>query len=143
MTAIELKRLIAEYTNVVWNEGNVEAMDGYYQAEYVHHDVCRPDVHTLADYKQWARDLRSGLQGMRVVAEDLIADAEGNTAVKRWTATGAHNGSLAGIAPTGKQVRFSGVSIYRMSGGKVAESWYSYDLFGLLQQLGALPGAGK
>jgi predicted ester cyclase len=36
-------------------------------------------------------------------------------------------------------VRFSGVSVYRMAGDRIAESWYVYDLMGLLQQLGVLP----
>jgi hypothetical protein len=31
------------------------------------------------------------------------------------------------------------VSIYRFANDRIAESWYVYDLFGLLQQLGALP----
>ena len=48
-----------------------------------------------------------------------------------------HRGELAGIAATMRKVRFSGVSVYRMVGGKIAESWYVYDLHGLLQQLGA------
>jgi predicted ester cyclase len=48
---------------------------------------------------------------------------------------------MAGIPPTHKRVSFSGVSVYRETGGKIVESWYVYDLFGFLQQLGAIPVA--
>ncbi len=137
MTAAELKDFIAEYTDEVWNKGNVEAMDRYYAPDYVHHDVSRPDVCTLADYKRWAYDLLAGLTDFRVAVDDLIA--EEGTAVKRWTASGLHNGALAGIPATGKRVSFSGVSIYRFAGDRIAESWYLYDLLGLLQQLGVIP----
>ena len=135
MTPGQLKGFIAEYTNEVWNKGNMEAMSRYYDPAYVHHDVSRPDVTTLAQYQQWGRDFLAAFPGLEVNADDLIADGE--KAVKRWTISAVHRGELAGIAATMRKVRFSGVSVYRMVGGKIAESWYVYDLHGLLQQLGA------
>ena len=100
MNAEELKRFIAEYTEDVWNQRrvNVDAIDKYYAPTYVHHDPSRLDVMTLADYKGWARDLQTGLSDLHVAADDLIA--EGSMAVKRWTATGVHAASLAGLPPT-------------------------------------------
>jgi steroid delta-isomerase-like uncharacterized protein len=135
MNTAELKQLIASYTDDVWNKGDVGAIERYYHAAYVHHDVSRPDVKTLADYTQWARDLHGALRDMRIQIDDLIADGGDGKAVKRWTATGVNVGSLAGLPPTGKPVSFSGTSAYRIVGGRIAESWYVYDLFGLLQQL--------
>ena len=134
-----LKQTIATYTEEVWNQHRVDAIDKYYSSDYVHHDVSRPDVTTLAGYKAWAAALQSGIPDIKVAVDDLLADGE--MAVKRWTATGAQSAELAGIPPTGKAVRFSGVSIYRFRDGRIVESWYVYDLFGLLQQLGALPSA--
>jgi predicted ester cyclase len=61
---------------------------------------------------------------------------------RAWEAlapTGAHHAPLAGIAPTNVHVKFSGVSIYRFDNGRIVESWYVYDLFGLLSPLGAIP----
>ena len=43
-------------------------------------------------------------------------------------------------APTGqkgRQVTFTGVTIYRIIDGKVAECWWNRDTTGLMQQLGA------
>lgn len=68
----------------------------------------------------------------------MIADADSGKALKRWTVTGEHKGELAGIAPTGRRLEFSGMSEYRVLNGKIVESWYVYDLYGLMQQLGAL-----
>jgi steroid delta-isomerase-like uncharacterized protein len=133
MEATDLKRFIIEYTDAVWNHGDVGAMDRYYAADYIHHDVSRPDVHSLADYKQWAHDLLAGLSDFRVVADDLVA--EQSKAVKRWTAYGVHANVFAGFPPTGRAISFSGVSIYRLADGRIVESWYLYDLFSLLQQL--------
>src|SRR5688572_18434565 len=128
MKSADLRKFILDYTDEVWNRGNVDAMDRYYAPSYVHHDVSRPDVTTLADYKQWARDLQAALSDMKVHADDVIA-AEDGKAVKRWTATGLHTGPLAGLPPTNKHVSFSGSSAYRVENGVIVESWYVYDLF--------------
>jgi steroid delta-isomerase-like uncharacterized protein len=132
-----LKQTISAYTQEVWNQHRVGAIDKYYAPEYVHHDVSRPDLTTLADYKAWSSALQAGIPDVTVAIDDLMADQD--MAVKRWTASGTQRGELAGIPPTNKPVRFSGVSIYRFRDGRIVESWYVYDLFGLLQQLGALP----
>ncbi|HUR56993.1 MAG TPA: ester cyclase [Opitutaceae bacterium] len=137
MTPQELKRFIARYTNEVWNKANVAAIDRYYAPNYLHHDTSRPDVRTLADYKAWATSLLTGLKDMNIVADDLIA--EDDKVVKRWTASGIHHAAIAGIAPTGQPVTFSGMSLYRVENERIVESWYAYDLFGLLHQLGGLP----
>lgn len=134
-----LKQVISTYTQEVWNQHRIAAIDQYYAPEYVHHDVSRPDVTTLAGYKAWASALQAGVPDITVSIDDLLADGE--MAVKRWTASGHQTGELAGIPASSKAVRFSGVSIYRFRDGRIVESWYVYDLFGLLQQLGALPAA--
>lgn len=134
-----LTSFIADYTDEVWNRGNVDAMNRYYSADYVHHDVSRPDVVSLNDYKEWARDLIRALGQLYVAADDLIADEASGMAVKRWTASGVHRAALAGFEPTGEKISFSGISIYRVSDRRIVESWYVYDLFGLVQQLQKQP----
>ena len=140
MTRMETPNLplfIRTYTEEVWNKRDPSAISRYFRDTYVHHDVSRPDVRSLADYTQWARDLITAFPDIQVAIEDVFA--EGDKAVKRWSASGTHRGPLAGIAASGKAVKFSGVTCYLVKEGKIAESWYIYDLFGLLRQLGALP----
>jgi predicted ester cyclase len=49
------------------------------------------------------------------------------------------NDLLRGLPPTGKQVTFNVVDIYRITGGKIVEGWRSWDRLGLHQQLGVVP----
>jgi predicted ester cyclase len=44
-----------------------------------------------------------------------------------------------GIPPTGKEVEVTGITLYRIQGGKIVESWNVEDKFGLLRQIGAFP----
>lgn len=59
--------------------------------------------------------------------------------VVRWTGSGTHIGEVNGIAPTGEKVEVDAISIHRMAGGKIAETWEVWDTLGFLQQLGAIP----
>jgi predicted ester cyclase len=48
-----------------------------------------------------------------------------------------------GIPPTGNRVNFRGISIYRIEGGQIAESWGVSDELGLMRQIGAIPEPGQ
>ncbi len=69
------------------------------------------------------------------IVEDLVA--EGDRVVARVTNRGTHRSAYLGIPPTGKQVRFTAIGIYRIAGGRIAESWVIKDDISILQQLGA------
>jgi predicted ester cyclase len=83
---------------------------------------------------------RAAFPDFHWATDDLIA--EGDKVVIRVTARGTHQGELMGIAPTGKRVQVTGIGIYRIADGKIAEAWVNRDLLGLLQQLGAIPAPG-
>jgi steroid delta-isomerase-like uncharacterized protein len=59
--------------------------------------------------------------------------------VVRWTGSGTHVGEVNGIPPTNKPIRVDAISIHRMDGGKIAESWEVWDTLGFLQQIGVVP----
>lgn len=61
--------------------------------------------------------------------------------VVRWTGTGERVGEVNGIPPTGKRIDVSAISIHRMVGGKIAETWEVWDTLGFLQQLGVVPAS--
>ena len=71
------------------------------------------------------------------IIEDLIA--EGDKVVARWRSRATHQGDYMGIAPTGNEVEFTGISFYRIEGGKIAQSWNIEDQLGLMRQIGAFP----
>ena len=50
---------------------------------------------------------------------------------------------MAGIAPTGKGVTVSGITISRLENGMVVEEWTTWDTLGMLVQLGAIPAPAQ
>jgi predicted ester cyclase len=43
--------------------------------------------------------------------------------VDRWAAHGTHEGPLGNLKPTGKQIKTTGVDIFRFVDKKIAEGW--------------------
>jgi predicted ester cyclase len=56
----------------------------------------------------------------------------------RWTYRATHQVEVFGLSPTGKQVRVSGITLYRIPYGKVVEENGVVDNFSLMRQLGVV-----
>ena len=87
--------------------------------------------------KKGSHLLRCGNFGEMDAARLWIAD--GDKVVTRWTGRGTHDGDLMGVAPTGKQVTVSGLTLSRLANGKVVEEYTNWDTFGMMKQLGVVP----
>ena len=85
------------------------------------------------------RVLRTAFPDYRISIDDLLVD--GDKVVMRYRGHGTHRGPLGTVAPTNKAVTYTGIAIYRISNGKITEEWTEYDSLGLMQQIGAIPGA--
>ena len=83
----------------------------------------------------------AGFPDLQPRIEELLA--EGERVAARWGGSGTHRGVLMGIPATGQRTAVSGIGLYRLAGGKIAEEWESWDALGLLQQLGAIPAPGQ
>ena len=59
--------------------------------------------------------------------------------VTRLSWAGTHEGTLEGIAPTGKPVSGTATIVSRVEDGKIQEDWVNWDALGLMQQIGAIP----
>jgi steroid delta-isomerase-like uncharacterized protein len=83
---------------------------------------------------------RNAFHGLTVTIEDMMA--EGDKVTARFVARGVHRGEFMGLPPTGKEIALTGIEIFRIRDGKIAELWGEANLMGLMQQLGIIPAAG-
>lgn len=77
-----------------------------------------------------------GFPDLHVTIEDIIA--EGDKVWIRLTQTGTHTGKFRGLRPTGKKIKYTAVTIWRIVDGKVAEGWGIYDQLDYYKQLGVI-----
>ena len=132
----ENKEIVRRLGEEPW-KGNLDVIDELADPGYVGHDPAMPDIVGPEAAKQFIKDFKTAYPDGSVTIEEQLAD--GDLVASRWTGRGTHKGELMGIAPTGKQVTVTGITISRVSGGKVVEEWTNWDTLGMLQQLGAVP----
>ena len=139
MSALDNKALIRRMTEALNNGTWREAFDALCTPTFVGHDPTAPaDVVGPQALKDYAYDpWFAAFPDAQATIEDLIA--EGDKVVTRSTLRGTHRGEFMGIAPTGKHVTFTGIAIFRIEEGKIAEGWNNFDVLGLMQQLGVIP----
>ncbi len=126
---------IRRYFDEVLNRGNLAVIDEIIANDFVFHDPSAEEVLGPAGEKELVLQYRTAFPDLRVTIEDMLS--EGETVVTRWSYQGTHRGPLEGVAPTGKRVSGTAITIDRFHGGKVQESWSYWDAFGLMKQLGA------
>lgn len=128
------KALVRRMFEEVWNERNLDVLD----------EICAPDYYGVGPYgdergpdgvKQGVTSRVAAFPDVHATIEDMIA--EGDKVVCRVTFCGTHRGEFRGIAPSDKEVTWTGIWIYRVANGKLIERWHNWDLLGLLQQIGA------
>lgn len=137
MSVEENKALVRQALDKFWNAHNLAAADEVFAADLVNHDPAAPNVTGLESLKAFAGVLFAAFPDFHVVINDEIA--EGDKVTKLWTLHGTQRGEFQGIPPTGKTVTMTGITVYRIANGKIAELTWSYNMLGLLQQLGAIP----
>jgi predicted ester cyclase len=99
-----------------------------------------PDPQNRETHVEGIRMWNAAFSGTHFSVEEQIA--EGESVATRVTLRATHSrGDFQGVAPTGKQITMSGISIERVRNGKIVERRVSSDWLGLVQQLGIVPSA--
>ena len=109
------------------------SFDQFIARDYVGHlGAARMNV---AELERAERAFTCSFPDMRYAIEDVIAEAD--RVVLRVTSRGTHRGEFEGIPATGRQVEFTGIVVYRIAAGRIAESWGELDFLRLMRQLRA------
>ncbi|MHA1939963.1 MAG: ester cyclase [Candidatus Thorarchaeota archaeon] len=125
------KAIVRRWNEEAW-KGNPAVFDEILASNCIIHGIGGPQ-----EIKEALSNLRRALPDGQLTIEDQIAEQD--KVVTRWTIRGTHQGELWGTAPTGKQVTYTGISINRVSEGKIVEDWFEADILGVMQQIGAIP----
>jgi predicted ester cyclase len=144
------KRLIRRFVQELWNEKQLHVADEIFTQDCVPHtytyggatesdaDTESPGRRGTHHIKAIISSWRAAFPDWRITIDDLFA--EGDRVVLLTTGVGTHRAELMGVAATNKRVTFSGMRIFRIAEGRIAEYWVLWDWLGLWRQIGAMPG---
>jgi len=140
MSIEENKSIVRRFFEVGPSRGDLQAANELLAPGFVLHVPlpCSPGVQGI-DEVIFA--CRAAFEGLQVTVEDMVAEED--MVAARFTARGVHKGPFMGLPPTGKPITMTGMEVFRLENGKIAELWGEANLIGLMQQLGILPPMGQ
>jgi steroid delta-isomerase-like uncharacterized protein len=133
MTTEEHKMIVRRFFEEAWNQQNLHVVDEIFAPTV----IFNGQAVTREALKQALAGRRVAFPDIQVTVDDQVAEGEKVSTRRTWRAT--HKGPYRGVAPTGKAVKWTQISVVRFSQGKIVEDWAVADELGILQQLGALP----
>jgi steroid delta-isomerase-like uncharacterized protein len=136
---LEKNKAIARRFSQVWGTGDLEMLDELASPELTVHFPAFPQViKGIPAFKERLKRLRSAFGDIDIRIEEEIA--EGDKVVLRWSFSGTHQAEFPpGVRPTGKRLKWTGISIYRIVDGRVVDEKGEEDLLGVARQLGFIP----
>lgn len=136
------KAIIRRLYEEVWNRKKLEVLNELVSPSHALHG---PNFSGSAigpePYKLRVSAFHAGFPDLQWTIEDTVA--ENDKVVVCWTFAGTHKGDYQGIPATNKKVSFDGMTIHHMAGGKIMDSYSTWDALGLMQQLGVVPPLGQ
>jgi len=135
------KALAHRLVDEVLNKGNLAAVDEYFAANFVDHDLPPGVPPTREGLKMLFTGFRAAFPDLHYTIEDEIA--AGDKVIHRVTGHGTMKGEFQGMPATGKHGMWNEMHISRFDGGKVVEHWAVVDQMGMLVSLGVMPAPGQ
>lgn len=135
------RQVVLRLINEVMNRGNVDVIDELLAEDFVNHGGevggAPPGVTPKQLFKKVAQEHQDTMGDLHVEIVESIA--EGEDVVVRSVLSARHSGTMFGMAPTGNQLRFQVLHMYRVRDGKVTDHWECRDEPEMFRQIEALP----
>jgi len=137
MSTEDNKALLRRYYDEVINKKNLAAIDEFIDPNFVNHALPPGMPAGIEGERQVFSMYTTAFPDTHFTVEDMIT--EGDRVVARLSVSATQHGAYMGLPATGKHVRFTGIDIIHLAGGKLVERWGEMDMLGMLQQLGVVP----
>ena len=141
MSTEENKALARRIFEEAGSQGNYAVIDEAIAPTFVYRASTFADTHGPAGLKEFFTGHRRTSPDIHYTIEEVVA--EGEKVVVCCTATGTQQGDLRGIAPSGKQFKADGITIFRFANGHIVDGKAVWDALTFLQQLGVIPPMGQ
>jgi steroid delta-isomerase-like uncharacterized protein len=119
---------------IIWNEADFSAAGDLYASDYIrHHPIPSANV-SFEDFKNTVTALHDSFPDCKFTFNNTLVKED--KIIVFATFTGTNTGPLEDLPPTGKNAKVSGVYVFRIAEGKIAEEWTYFNLLSYYQQLG-------
>lgn len=129
-------QIVTRYLQQVVSAGDMNGADRLIAENVVFTSPYTPEpIRGREELKQMIGGLHAAFPDFSLREEAVLC--EGELVASRWVASGTHTGTPFGPLPaSGRKFHITGMSIYRVIDGKIAEGWVNDDTLGMALQLG-------
>lgn len=134
----ESKDVIVRFWEEVYDGENLDALDELLSPDYRLHDLANRREYDAESLKGLLSGIWAGVPGARVRREDQAAAGE-NKVVTRFTVQVRLRDGVATAdepAPGDEELELNGISISRVSDGKIGETWLLWESLLAEQRIG-------
>jgi steroid delta-isomerase-like uncharacterized protein len=132
----DFKKIVLEYIELVWNGNDIEALKKMTSSDFKYFlgDQLSFD---LNGFQKFLASTHESFPDWKVNPINILEDKK--MVAVQWKGEVTHNGIFHGIKPSGKQIKVSGINLYKFENEKIISEWEQTDTISILRQLGALP----
>jgi steroid delta-isomerase-like uncharacterized protein len=127
------KTVVLRLIEDLFNTGNLDIADEVLARDYVDHSPSHPELSGPENIKRSVSEWLSAFPDTVSVAQDVVA--EGDKVAARWTTRATHRGEFMDVPPTGNRIDVTWFGMFRLSGGRIVESWDTFNVVELTKQL--------
>ena len=136
MSTEQNKKLVSDFYDEFWGQGNVDAADKYFAPNYTDHQPMPGFEDKPLDGLKF---IHSQMAGLSDVSGGCVGPiAEGDKVCCYWEFKAKHTGKYWGCEATNKEITGAGIDIFRIEGGKIVEHWHQENAFDQMCQLGII-----
>ncbi|MEU5083600.1 MULTISPECIES: ester cyclase [Streptomyces] len=125
-----IRRVFDEFVN----QGDFSVVDEIYRPDIIDHEGLPGAPEGVEGVKYTIAGLRTAFPDLKVVIEDMSADGDHVVIHNTWH--GTHLGELLGMEPTGRTIESTGIVVWRLDEGLIAERWAIGVASNMFAQLG-------
>lgn len=139
---VDNKGIVRRMYEEVWNKRNLEAVKELIAPSHAVQlfDAADSGVGPEAYARNVVQFVRA-FPDLKFTVIDMVGENE--KVVVMWNISGTHKGEFRGIAATGKKISVDGITFSQLADGKIMDSYVSLDMWGMMQQLGAISAMGQ
>ena len=128
------KRLIERFYHEVWNRADEVVAREILHPEFCFRGSLREEKRGPDRFITYLRMIHTALSKYTCTIEEIVE--EGQRAAARMRFAGIHRGQFFGVAPSGREISWSGAAFFAIDGDKISSLWVLGDIDSVKQQLG-------
>lgn len=130
----EAERLIRDFFQRVWAPPHdLDAIDELMTEDY-RITTAGVTIEGRASFKQWVAQMQATIGEATNEHVEIFSDPTGRQVVSRWITRGTNNGMFE-LPADGRRIEFTGIAIWHVRDGRLAECWVERSAWELYRQL--------